>query len=66
MRTGFVVIVGLIAGFFAGILLSALIGLVSLLLFDDATGIRFLPLYLAILGAVVAPAVARRVRPGSG
>ena len=66
MRTGFMVIVGLIAGFLVGILLSALIGLVSLLLFDDATGIRFLPLYLAILGAVVTPLVARRVRPGSG
>ncbi len=66
MRTGFLVIVGLIAGFLAGILLSALIGLVSLLLFDDATGIRFLPLYLAILGAVVAPLLVRRVGPKSG
>lgn len=66
MRTGFVVFVGLITGFLAGILLSALIGLVSLLIFDDATGIRFLPLYLAIQGAVVAPLVARRVRSGSG
>ena len=65
MRTGVLVIIGLFAGFLAGIMLSGLIGLASMLLFDDVIGLRFLPIYLAIIGGIVAPFAARQLRHDS-
>lgn len=50
-----VVAVGLIGGIIAGLLLSELVGVVGFLLFDDPAGVRFLPVVLGILGAVVLP-----------
>jgi Family of unknown function (DUF5957) len=44
-----------------GLMLSEIIGIVSYLVFDSAVGIKFLPIYLAILFAV-APAVDARCR----
>jgi hypothetical protein len=46
----------------AGILLSELIGIVGYLAFDRLVGVRFLPIYLGIAGAVAAPLVDRRIR----
>jgi hypothetical protein len=47
---------GLIGGVVAGLMLSEIIGIVGYLVFDSAVGIKFLPIYLAIVFAVVAPA----------
>ncbi len=66
MRTVAVVLFALLGGFAVGVVLSAMIGLVGVLLFDRAVGIRFLPLYLAGLSALAVPAVgalARRRSP---
>jgi hypothetical protein len=52
---------GLIRGVVAGPMLSEIIGLVGYLMCDSAVGIKFLPIYLAILFAV-APAVGARFR----
>ena len=54
---------GLIGGVVAGLMLSEII--VGYLAFDSAVGIKFLPIYLAILIAVVAPIVEMRFRRGS-
>jgi hypothetical protein len=53
---------GLIGGVVAGLMLSEIIGIVGYLMFDSAVGIKLLPIYLAILFAVVAPAVDARFR----
>jgi Family of unknown function (DUF5957) len=62
MRTVVMIVCGLIGGFLGGLILSELIGIVGVLLFDRAVGIRFLPLYLAVVGAVVAPIVDAQIR----
>lgn len=48
-----------------GLMLFEIIGIVGYLVFDSAVGIKFLPIYLAILFAVVAPIVDMRFRRGS-
>jgi Family of unknown function (DUF5957) len=53
---------GLIRGVVAGLTLSEIIGIVGYLMPDRGVGIKFLPIYLAILFAVVAPAVDGRFR----
>jgi len=40
----------LIGGFFVGIVLSDIIGIISFLLFTHAIGTKFLPIYMAIYG----------------
>ena len=60
MRIVVAIALGLIGGFFAGIMLSQLIGIVGFLLFDQVTGIKFLALYTAVGGAIVAPILATR------
>jgi hypothetical protein len=52
---------GLIGGVVAGPMMSEIIGLVGYLMCNSAVGIKFLPIYLAILFAV-APAVDARFR----
>ena len=52
---------GLIEGVVAGLMLSEIISIVGYLMFDSAVGIKFLPIYLAILFAF-APAVDARCR----
>lgn len=54
-------LIGLIGGVVAGLMLSEIISIVGYLMFDSAVGIKFLPIYLAILFAV-APAVDARCR----
>ena len=43
----------LVCGFIAGIVLSEVIGIVGFLVFHRAVGIRFLPVYLGVISAVV-------------
>ena len=62
MRAIAAALFGLIGGVVAGLMLSEIIGIVGYLMFDSAVGIMFLPIYLAILFAVVAPAVDGRFR----
>ena len=62
MRAIAAALFGLIGGVVAGLMLSEIIGIVGYLMFDSAVGIKFLPIYLAILFAVVAPAVDGRFR----
>ena len=62
MSTLGTVIVGLIAGFVAGIVVSEIIGIVGMVVFDEVVGIKFLSIVLAALGAVAAPTVAGRLR----
>lgn len=57
MRMAKVAVIAPIGGFFGGLVLSQIIGIGGLLLFDRAVGIRFLPLYLAVVCAGVAPIV---------
>ena len=57
MRTFAVTLVALVGGFLAGIALSEVVGIAGFLLFDRAVGLRFLPIYLAVVCAGVALAV---------
>jgi hypothetical protein len=69
MRASRVAAIGLVAGFAAGIVLSDLIGVVGVLVFDRHAGIRFLPIYLAVAFAILAPVLDvldRRARSRSG
>ncbi|WP_020574219.1 DUF5957 family protein [Actinopolymorpha alba] len=62
MRTVAVAALALVGGFIAGIVLSEIIGILGMLIFDDAVGIRFLPILLAVLCAVLAPIADQRIR----
>ena len=62
MRTLTVTLVALIGGFLAGIALSELVGIAGFVLFDRAVGLRFLPIYLAIVCAGAALTVDVLVR----
>jgi hypothetical protein len=65
-RTIVAALLGLIGGIVAGLILSEIIGIAGYLLFGSAIGIKFLPIYLAVLFTVVAPAVDMRLRRRSG
>ncbi|MFB9546161.1 DUF5957 family protein [Micromonospora sagamiensis] len=54
------VLIGLVAGFLAGLVVDQIIGVVGLLTSGDPGGFRFLPLVLAAVGAVVAVVVDRQ------
>lgn len=60
MRTLLAVVIGLVAGFFAGIVVDQIIGVIGLLTSGDPAGFRFLPLVLAAVGAVGAVLVDRQ------
>jgi len=62
MRTAGVIVVALIGGLLAGLLLSEVIGIIGMLVFGTAAGLKFLPVYLAIAGAVAAPLLYQRSR----
>jgi hypothetical protein len=57
MRVLIALVVGVIGGFALGLVIAQVIAVVGLLLFDQLVGIKFLPIYLAIAGAVIAPLV---------
>jgi hypothetical protein len=62
MRAVVVTLLGLIGGFVAGIVVSDIIGIAGVLLFDDAVEIKYLSLYFAVAGAVAASVLDGRVR----
>ena len=62
MRTLLITVFALIAGFAIGITLSEVIGIVGVLGFGRAMGIKYLPIYLAIVSAIVANLVDRSAR----
>jgi hypothetical protein len=62
MRTVITTVLALIGGFFAGIVLSEIIGIVGFLLFDSLVGFRFLPVVAAVAAAGAAIAANLRAR----
>lgn len=62
MRTAGVIVLATMGGLLAGLLLSEIIGIIGMLVFGTAVGLKFLPVYLAIAGAVAAPLLYRRSR----
>lgn len=66
MRTILVILLALGAGFLAGLVLSEFIGIAGVLLFARPLGIKYLPVYLAILFAGVAFIIDRILRRRSG
>ncbi len=57
MRTLIVDVLALIGGFFVGIVLPELVGIIGFLLFDRTVGLRFLPIVLTLVRAGAAPIV---------
>lgn len=49
------VLFGAVGGFVTGLLLSNIVGIISVILFDFSMGIKFLPFYLAILSSILVP-----------
>ena len=66
MRAVVVAVVALIGGFLAGIVLSEVIGVVGLLVFEDVVGIKFLPVVTALVAAAAAVVVNLRSQRRSG
>ena len=64
MKAAIAVVVGLIAGFVAGIGLSEMIAIIGFVLTRHAVGIKYLPIYLAIASAVAAPMIRARIGRG--
>jgi fructose-specific phosphotransferase system IIC component len=62
MRTVITTVLALIGGFFAGIVVSEIIGIIGFLMFDSIVGFRFLPVISAVLAAGAAVIVNTRVR----
>jgi len=53
---------GLLGGLVAGLVLSEVIGIAGYVATGEAMGIKFLPLYLGVVLAVVAPVIDSRRR----
>ena len=66
MRAVVVAVVALIGGFLAGIVLSEVIGVVGLLVFEDVVGIKFLPVVTALVAAAAAVVMNLRAQRRSG
>jgi hypothetical protein len=62
MRIVVAIVLGIFGGFLTGIVLSQVIGIVGFLLFDWVVGVKYLSIYTAILGAIVAPILATRMQ----
>jgi hypothetical protein len=62
MKTVGVIALAIVGGLVAGLVLSEIIGIVGMLAFGTAIGFKFLPVYLAIAGAVAAPLLYRQTR----
>ena len=54
MKTLLITLLAIAAGFLAGLILSNVIGIVSVLVFKQPFGIKYLPVYLAVLSGVIA------------
>jgi hypothetical protein len=66
MKPAGVTALAAIGGLAAGLVLSEIIGIIGVLVFGTAAGIKFLPVYLAIACAVAAPVLYRRSRHRPG
>ncbi|WRP05567.1 DUF5957 family protein [Rossellomorea aquimaris] len=55
MRTFAAIILGLIGGFILGIALSSVIGIISMGLFNQPFGIKYLPYFTAVICAFLVP-----------
>jgi len=62
MRNIVITVLALIIGFLIGITLSEVIGIVGILGFGRAVGIKYLPVYTAIISAILANLVDRSLR----
>jgi len=62
MKTAAMTVLAIIGGLLAGLMLSEIIGIIGMLAFGAAAGIKFLPVYLAIAAAIAAPVLYRRSR----
>jgi hypothetical protein len=62
MRNIVITVLALIVGFLIGITLSEVIGIVGVLGFGRAVGIKYLPVYTAIISAILANLVDRSLR----
>lgn len=58
MKLAWITLIALAGGFVAGLLLSEVIGIVGFVVLRQAVGIKYLPVYLALLSAGVALVVA--------
>ena len=66
MRIFVITLVALIVGFLIGIVLSEWIGIIGVLGFGRAVGIKYLPVYTAIISAILANLVDRSLRNKAG
>jgi predicted lipid-binding transport protein (Tim44 family) len=62
MKTTRVTVLAVVGGLVAGLVLSEIIGIIGMLVFGTAAGIKFLPVYLALACAIAAPVLYRRFR----
>jgi hypothetical protein len=62
MKTAVVTVLAVACGLVAGLVLSEIIGIIGMLVFGTAAGIKFLPVYLALACAVAAPVLCLRFR----
>ncbi|MEB9507357.1 DUF5957 family protein [Bacillus anthracis] len=60
MRTFSTVVLGLLVGFILGIALSSVIGVISMMLFNQPFGVKYLPYFTAVICAFLAPYVDRK------
>ncbi|MBO0588008.1 DUF5957 family protein [Sporosarcina sp. E16_8] len=60
MRLLLAILMGCIGGFMLGIVLSELIGVFGMVLFNKPIGIKYLPFYTAILCAVMASIISQK------
>ncbi|MDT9025192.1 DUF5957 family protein [Rossellomorea yichunensis] len=60
MRTFAAIILGLIGGFVLGIALSSVIGIISMGLFNQPFGIKYLPYFTAVICAILVPVMDER------
>lgn len=54
MRVLVISVIALVVGFIAGLVLSEMIGIIGFVGFHHAIGIKYLPVYLAMVSAIVA------------
>lgn len=54
MKTLLITLLAIAIGFLAGLFLSEVIGIISVLLFQQPFGIKYLPVYLAVIAGVIA------------
>jgi Family of unknown function (DUF5957) len=62
MRIARLVLLGLLAGFASGIVLSEVIGIVGVVAFDREIGVQYLALYLAAAFGIASPILVSRRR----